>query len=39
MGDTQIEHGRQWEACCLYPTVNHEFTSRIPDVINADCRG
>jgi site-specific DNA-methyltransferase (adenine-specific) len=39
MGDTQHEHGRQWEACCFYPTVNHEFTSRIPDVINADRTG
>lgn len=33
MGDLQHEHGRQWEACCFYPKEQHEFITRIPDVI------
>lgn len=33
MGDLKHEHGRQWEACCFYPMEDHEFITRIPDVI------
>lgn len=33
MGDLKHEHGRQWEACCFYPSHDHKFTKRIPDVI------
>jgi len=33
MGDLKHEHGRQWEAICFYPSANHEFKKRIPDVI------
>lgn len=36
MGDLEHEHGRQWEACCFYPKHEHEFVSRIPDVVHAD---
>ena len=39
MGDLSHEHGRQWEACCFYPKVDHEFIERIPDVIHADRTG
>lgn len=39
MGDLEHEHGRQWEACCFYPKTDHEFISRIPDVIFADRTG
>lgn len=39
MGDLKHEHGRQWEACAFYPTENHEFISRIPDVLFADRTG
>ena len=39
MGDLEHEHGRQWEAICFYPTQEHEFIKRIPDVINADRTG
>jgi site-specific DNA-methyltransferase (adenine-specific) len=33
MGDLKHEHGRQWEAICFYPQLQHEFIKRIPDVI------
>lgn len=36
MGDLKHEHGRQWEACCFYPGPLHEFTSRLPDVVQAN---
>ena len=39
MGDLRHEHGRQWEACCFYPMVGHEFITRIPDVIHAKRTG
>lgn len=39
MGDLKHEHGRQWEAICFYPAVDHEFVKRIPDVILADRTG
>lgn len=39
MGDLEHEHGRQWEACCFYARRNHEFISRIPDVIHATRTG
>lgn len=39
MGDLNHEHGRQWEACCFYPTEHHIFIKRIPDVILADRTG
>lgn len=39
MGDLKHEHGRQWEACCFYPKADHEFITRIPDVIYADKTG
>jgi site-specific DNA-methyltransferase (adenine-specific) len=39
MGDLLHEHGRQWEAICFYPSENHKFIKRIPDVINADRTG
>ncbi len=35
MGDLEHEHGRQWEACCFYANVDHQFIKRIPDVIHA----
>ena len=35
MGDLKHEHGRQWEACCFYPSEKHQFAKRIPDVITA----
>ena len=35
MGDLKHEHGRQWEAICFYPQQDHEFITRIPDVIHA----
>jgi site-specific DNA-methyltransferase (adenine-specific) len=34
MGDLKHEHGRQWEACCFYPRINHKFKKRTPDVLN-----
>jgi site-specific DNA-methyltransferase (adenine-specific) len=39
MGDLQHEHGRQWEACLFYPQEDHEFISRIPDVLYANRTG
>jgi site-specific DNA-methyltransferase (adenine-specific) len=39
MGDLAHEHGRQWEACCFYPTSGHEFIKRTPDVIHANRTG
>lgn len=33
MGDLKHEHGRQWEAACFYPASQHEFVTRIPDVL------
>ncbi len=39
MGDLEHEHGRQWEAICFYPRREHEFISRIPDVIFANRTG
>jgi len=39
MGDLKHEHGRQWEACCFYPKNEHEFITRIPDVIYAEKTG
>jgi site-specific DNA-methyltransferase (adenine-specific) len=39
MGDLNHEHGRQWEACCFYPSQGHEFVKRIPDVIHATRTG
>ena len=33
MGDLKHEHGRQWESICFYPQEEHEFITRIPDVI------
>lgn len=39
MGDLQHEHGRQWEACLFYPQEEHEFITRIPDVIHANRTG
>ncbi len=39
MGDLQHEHGRQWEACLFYPQEEHEFVTRIPDVIHATRTG
>lgn len=39
MGDLQHEHGRQWEACLFYPQEEHEFITRIPDVIYAERTG
>lgn len=39
MGDLLHEHGRQWEAICFYPKVEHRFLERIPDVIHADRTG
>lgn len=39
MGDLLHEHGRQWESICFYPLENHEFITRIPDVIKADRTG
>jgi site-specific DNA-methyltransferase (adenine-specific) len=39
MGDLKHEHGRQWEACCFYPKNDHEFITRIPDVIYAEKTG
>jgi len=39
MGDLKHEHGRQWEAICFYPQEEHEFITRIPDVVYADRTG
>jgi len=39
MGDLKHEHGRQWEAICFYPLDDHEFITRIPDVIKGDRTG
>ena len=39
MGDLLHEHGRQWEACLFYPQEEHEFITRIPDVIHANRTG
>jgi len=39
MGDLEHEHGRQWEAICFYPAIEHRFVTRIPDVIRADRTG
>lgn len=39
MGDLKHEHGRQWEAICFYPQEEHEFITRIPDVIHAKRTG
>jgi len=39
MGDLKHEHGRQWEAICFYPQEEHEFITRIPDVIVANRTG
>ncbi|MBU2061918.1 MAG: site-specific DNA-methyltransferase [Bacteroidetes bacterium] len=39
MGDLQHEHGRQWEAICFYPQAEHEFITRIPDVIKSNRTG
>lgn len=39
MGDLKHEHGRQWEAICFYPQEEHEFISRIPDVIHEERTG
>ena len=39
MGDLQHEHGRQWEAVLFYPQEEHEFVTRIPDVIHANKTG
>lgn len=39
MGDLKHEHGRQWEAVCFYPSDDHSFLERIPDVIKADRTG
>ena len=33
MGDLKHEHGRQWEGIVFYPMEEHEFETRIPDVI------
>ena len=35
-GDLEHSHGRQWEAICFWPGVNHHFVKRIPDVIHCD---
>lgn len=35
MGDLEHEHGRQWEAICFYPKEQHQFVSRIPDVVTS----
>jgi len=39
MGDLLHEHGRQWEAICFYPQEQHEFVTRIPDVIHENRTG
>ena len=39
MGDLQHEHGRQWEAIAFYPQSEHEFITRIPDVIKENRTG
>ena len=39
MGDLKHEHGRQWEAICFYPQSEHEFITRIPDVMKGDRSG
>ena len=39
MGDLKHEHGRQWEAICFYPQSEHEFITRIPDVMKGDRTG
>ena len=39
MGDLLHEHGRQWEAICFYPQEQHEFITRIPDVIHENRTG
>lgn len=39
MGDLLHEHGRQWEACLFYPQEEHQFITRIPDVIHANRTG
>jgi site-specific DNA-methyltransferase (adenine-specific) len=39
MGDLKHEHGRQWEAICFYPQIEHKFITRIPDVVYADRTG
>ncbi len=36
MGDLEHEHGRQWEACCFYPQKEHQFVTRIPDVLTVN---
>lgn len=39
MGDLLHEHGRQWEACLFYPQEEHQFITRIPDVIHVNRTG
>ena len=39
MGDLKHEHGRQWEAICFYSQSEHEFITRIPDVMKGDRTG
>ena len=39
MGNLKHEHGRQWEAICFYPGPEHQFITRISDVVFANRTG